>query len=96
MLEKSPNPQKMSDIVIYTKTYCPFSKECKKFLENKGLNYHEKTIDGDPATEMEMKNKSGFREDTPQLIINGHHIGNFDDLKALDATDKLDQVLHNS
>lgn len=83
----------MADVVIYTKTYCPFSKECKEFLKEKGVDFDEKILDNDPDTLAEMEAKTGERKDTPQVFVNGHHIGSFDDLKALDETGKLNQLL---
>lgn len=84
----------MAEVVIYTKTYCPYSKECKEFLTTKGVKYDEKVIDTDPAYESEMEVKSGDRKDTPQVFINGHHIGTFDDLKALESQGELDKLLN--
>lgn len=83
----------MADVVLYTKSYCPYSKECKHYLEEKGVDYSEKVIDQDPVLEKEMETKSGGRTDTPQVFINGHHIGSGDDLKALEHQGKLDEML---
>lgn len=84
----------MAEIVIYTKSYCPFSQECKAYLKEKGVAFEEKTIDNDKASEVEMQNKSGGRSDTPQIFINSHHIGSFDDLKALEETNQLEKMLN--
>ncbi len=83
----------MAQVVIYTKTYCPYSKACKAFLDEKGVKYDEKIIDDDNALQMEMEQKSSMRTDTPQVFINDHHIGTFDDLKALDEEGELDKML---
>lgn len=83
----------MADVVLYTKTYCPFSKECKEFLKERGVEFDEKILDNDPATIAEMEAKTGERTDTPQVFVNGHHIGTFDDLKALDKVGKLNKLL---
>lgn len=83
----------MAEVVLYTKTYCPFSQKCKKFLDEKGVEYDEKVIDNDKDSMEEMLSKSGERKDTPQVFINGHHIGSFDDLKALEVTGALDEML---
>lgn len=83
----------MAEVVLYTKTYCPFSQKCKKFLDKKGVEYDEKVIDNDKDSMEEMLVKSGERKDTPQVFINGHHIGSFDDLKTLEATGELDKLL---
>ena len=84
----------MADVVIYTKSYCPYSKETKDFLNSKGVEFAEKVIDQDTALSSEMQNKSGGRTDTPQVFINGSHIGSGDDMKALNETGKLDQMLN--
>jgi glutaredoxin 3 len=84
----------MANVLLYTKSYCPFSKECKEFFEKKGVLYDEKVVDDDIALQSEMEQKSGGRTDTPQVFINSHHIGSFDDLKALDATEKLNEMLN--
>jgi len=83
----------MANVVLYTKSYCPYSKECKNFLSEKGVEFSEMVVDHDTELEKEMEMKSGNRTDTPQVFINGHHIGSFDDLKALQATGKLDGML---
>lgn len=84
----------MAEVVLYTKSYCPYSQKCKEFLQEKGVEYSEMVVDGDPAMEQEMEMKSGERTDTPQVFINGHHIGSFDDLKALDSQGELDGMLN--
>jgi glutaredoxin 3 len=40
-----------------------------------------------------MINKSGGRMTVPQIFINEKHIGGCDDLHALDAAGKLDELL---
>lgn len=84
----------MAQVVMYTKSYCPFSHECKEYLKEKNVEFEEKTVDHDKVIEVEMENKSGGRTDTPQVFINSHHIGSFDDLKALEASGKLDEMLN--
>ncbi len=83
----------MSEVVMYTKEKCPFSKEAKKFFAEKNVEVYELKIDDDAALTMEMETKSGGRTDTPQVFINAHHIGSFDDIKALDSTGTLDELL---
>lgn len=85
----------MAEVVIYTKSYCPYSKNCKAWFNEKGVKFDEKIIDDDPALTSEMLTKSGDRSDTPQIFINNHHIGSFDDLKALETTDKLNEMLNS-
>jgi len=84
----------MVDVVIYTKSYCPYSKATKEFLDGKGVKYTELVIDNDPPLKAEMETKSGGRTDTPQVFIGGHHIGSGDDLKALDQSGELNKMLN--
>lgn len=83
----------MAKVVLYTKSYCPYSKNCKEYLSEKGVEYSEMMVDEDVALAKEMEVKSGGRTDTPQVFINDHHIGSFDDLKALDSQGKLNEML---
>lgn len=84
----------MAEVVIYSKSYCPFSQDCKKYLTEKGVKFEEKIVDNDQALTFEMESKSGGRTDTPQIFINTHHIGSFDDLKALESSGKLEGMLN--
>lgn len=84
----------MVEVVIYTKSYDPNTKVCKQYLTDKGIKFDEHVIDHDPVIEQEMEEKSGGRTDVPQIFINGQPIGSFDDLKTLDATGKLDEMLN--
>lgn len=83
----------MAQVIIYTKSYCPYCKACKEWLHEKKIAYDEKVIDKDNALSAEMQTKSGDRSDTPQVFINGHHIGSFDDLKALESQGELEKML---
>ena len=83
----------MAKVVLYTKSYCPYSKNCKEYLDEKGVEYSEMIVDEDVTLAKEMEVKSGGRTDTPQVFINDHHIGSFDDLKALDSQGKLNEML---
>ena len=83
----------MAKVVLYTKSYCPYSKNCKEYLSEKGVEYSEMMVDEDATLAKEMEVKSGGRTDTPQVFINDHHIGSFDDLKALDSQGKLNEML---
>lgn len=85
----------MAEVVIYTKSYCPYSDQCKQMLDERKVKYDEKMIDDDVELASEMEIKSGGRTDTPQVFVNSHHIGSFDDLKALDSEGKLNVLLNS-
>jgi len=43
-----------------------------------------------------MRIASGGRNTVPQIFINGTHVGGSDDLRALDASGGLDQLLNEA
>ena len=82
----------MNNIIIYSSLICPYCHAAKRLLQNKGLEYTEIRVDLDPQQRQIMREKSG-RTSVPQIFINNHHVGGFDDLNALNRSGKLDQIL---
>lgn len=82
----------MATIVMYTKENCPYCTFAKQFLTAKKLSYTEIRVDLDQDLRIEMEKLSG-RRTVPQIFINGHSIGGYDDLTALAASGKLDILL---
>jgi glutaredoxin 3 len=82
------NPQ----VIIYTTGYCPYCTRAKDLLKKKDVSFTEIRVDLQPELREEMETKSG-RRTVPQIFINSHHVGGCDDLYALEAQGKLDQLL---
>lgn len=83
----------MPTIIMYTSASCPFCMNAEKLLNNKGVTEIQKIrIDLDPSQRDIMMEKTG-RRTVPQIFINAHHVGGFDDLRALDIAGKLDALL---
>ncbi len=85
----------MTDVIIYTKDYCPYCTKAKQLIKQKGFESAIKEIDitHDEALQQEMISKSGGRKTVPQIFINGTHVGGCDDLYALNTAGKLDPLL---
>ncbi|MGE3714370.1 MAG: glutaredoxin 3 [Alphaproteobacteria bacterium] len=83
----------MSNIIIYTKDYCPYCVRAKNVFLRKGKEYVEIDITHDTALQQEMVEKSGGRRTVPQIFIGETHVGGADDLVALDKDGKLDALL---
>lgn len=64
-----------ADVMMFSKPGCGFCAKARKLLESKGLEYAE--ID---ATPQMLRAVSG-RHTTPQVFIDGRHIGGSDDLE---------------
>ena len=71
---------------------CPYCDQAKNLFKDKGLDYNEIRVDSDPAKMTEMLERSQ-RRTVPQIFINEHHVGGFDDLKQLVEANRLDDLL---
>lgn len=83
----------MSEITLYTKSWCPYCASAKRLLTQKGARYNEIDIEVKPEKRAEMIEKAGGRKTVPQIFIKGRHIGGSDDLHALDRKGQLDPLL---
>jgi glutaredoxin 3 len=82
----------VSDVVIYTKPFCPYCSRAMALLDQKGVKYEEIVASMDPEKRAEMQQRSG-RSTYPQIFINGEHVGGCDDMLALDRKGELDKLL---
>ncbi|KAF7772046.1 glutaredoxin 3 [Pseudoalteromonas citrea] len=83
----------MSQVVIYSKDYCPFCHRAKALFDAKGVTYTEYDIGVQPELRDEMIDKANGAYTVPQIFINDKHIGGCDDLMATEAQGKLDTLL---
>ena len=82
----------MQQIIIYTKSYCPYCVKAKALLDKKGAKYKE--INAEEGNHFEeMLQKSNGMKTVPQIFIGDTHVGGCDNLYALDNEGKLDQML---
>ncbi len=82
----------MNEVIIYSKTVCPYCVKAKFLLKRKNVDFKEIMVDSDSVRE-EMIKKSGGRMTVPQIFIGGKHVGGCDDLYALEDAGKLDELL---
>ncbi|RMD62752.1 MAG: glutaredoxin 3 [Alphaproteobacteria bacterium] len=80
-------------VEIYSTLLCPFCYRAKKLLESKGVAFEEIDVMLSPSRRREMIERSGGRTSVPQIFVNGVHIGNCDEIHALDAAGRLDALL---
>lgn len=81
------------DIVIYETALCGFCSAAKKLLDKKQVEYRTIRVDLDAEQRQKMMELSG-RRTVPQIFIDEHHVGGFDDLASLEASDELDGLLY--
>jgi len=80
-------------IEMYSTRVCPYCVAAKNLLKSKGLTWDEILVDADPDARVKMLERSGGRRSVPQIFINDHHVGGYDDLVAADRSGKLAQWL---
>lgn len=83
----------MSNVVLYTKAYCPFCQRALALLESKGVAFKNIDIGVQPELRAEMIKKAGGASTVPQIFINDEHIGGCDDIMAIEAQGRLDAKL---
>ena len=83
----------MATVEVYSKSWCPFCRMAKRLLEEKGQEFVEFDVELDPAKHDEMLERSQGRWTVPEIFIDGELIGGFDELRALDASGRLDEML---
>ncbi|MBD2041202.1 glutaredoxin 3 [Microcoleus sp. FACHB-672] len=80
-------------VEIYTWRTCPFCIRAKDLLRKKKVEFIEYSIDGDEDARDAMAQRANGRRSVPQIFINDQHIGGCDDIHALNAQGKLDELL---
>ncbi|HET6586689.1 MAG TPA: glutaredoxin 3 [Oleiagrimonas sp.] len=83
----------MAQIEMYTTHVCPYCVAAKNLLKSKGLEWNEVFVDTDPAQRELMLERSQGRRSVPQIFVNGHHVGGYDDLVAADRNGQLARLL---
>lgn len=86
----------MPHIEMYTTFFCPFCSRAKNLLKQKGVDFTEISVDGDPALRRQMTERSGGGRTVPQIFIDNKPIGGSDELVALDHSGELDRLLQGA
>jgi glutaredoxin 3 len=82
----------LSNIVIYTTTYCSYCRAAKALLDRKGVEYDEIDLTKDPTAKRRVMEEMDWRT-VPIILINQKLIGGYDQLRGLEREGKLDQYL---
>ena len=83
----------MPEIEIYTQPWCPFCARAVNLLTKKGVAFREIDAPHGTPERAESIRRAGGRTSVPQISIDGRHIGDSDELAALDANGELDPLL---
>lgn len=83
----------MKNITIYTSPLCGYCHAAKRLLNQKGAQYSEFNVLGNPSLRQEMLGKANGRHTVPQIFVGDVHVGGYDELSALDRAGKFDKLL---
>jgi glutaredoxin 3 len=78
----------MDQVVVYTTEPCGFCRTAKALLTQRGVPFTEVNLAKDPTGRAELVEKTGMMT-FPQIIIEGHPIGGFQELRRADSAGLL-------
>jgi glutaredoxin 3 len=71
---------------------CPYCVAAKKLLDKRGVAFEEINLSRDPDSRRELVELTGLAT-FPQIVIDGHNIGGFNELREADLTGRLLDLL---
>jgi glutaredoxin 3 len=83
----------MKNVTIYTGTLCTFCDAAKKLLARNNVEYKEINIATVDGAMDEMISKANGKRTIPQIFFDDQHIGGYDDVRALEKENKLQDLL---
>lgn len=83
----------MPNVTIYTRLGCGYCSRAKRLLESKGVDFTEHDASFSTELRQEMIQRSKGSTTFPQIFIGDVHVGGCDELYALEADGRLDDLL---
>ena len=83
----------MKNITVYSGPLCNFCEAAKRLLARNNLTYTEIDISTKDGLRDEMIKKSNGKRTIPQIFFDDHHIGGYVELRDLEKTGELNNLL---
>ena len=83
----------MKKITIYTGPLCNYCEAAKRLLTRNNVQYKEIDIGKVDGAMDEMINKANGKRTIPQIFFDDQHIGGYDEVRALEKENKLQDLL---
>ena len=83
----------MKNILIYTGPSCNFCDAAKRLLERNKLKFSEIDVSTGEGIREEMIKKTNGQRTIPQIFFGDHHVGGYNELRALEKENKLKDFL---
>ena len=85
----------MKKVTMYSGDPCPYCGAAKALLKSKNVEIEEFDIWKDPAKAKEMLQRTNGKRTIPQIFFDDQHIGGYDEVRALEKENKLQDLLKN-
>ena len=83
----------MKNVTIYNGPLCNFCDAAKRLLERNNVTYKEIDIAKVDGAMDEMIAKANGKKTIPQIFFDDQHIGGYDETRALEKENKLQELL---
>ena len=83
----------MKNVTVYMGPMCAFCDAAKRLLNRNNIPYKEINIAIEESKMDEMLKKSNGKKTIPQIFFNDHHVGGYEELRALEKENKLENLL---
>ena len=84
----------MKNITVYMGPMCSYCDAAKRLLNKKNIPFKEINIAIEEGKMEEMLKKSNGMKTIPQIFIEDHHIGGYEELRALENKGELDKLIN--
>ena len=85
----------MKNIIIYTGPLCNYCDAAKRLLTRNNIPYKEINIATEGGSRDEMIKKANGKKTIPQIFFGDLHVGGYDEVRALEKENKLQDLLKN-
>ena len=83
----------MKNVTIYTGPYCNYCDAAKRLLTRNNTPYKEINVAEVDGAKDEMIKKANGKRTIPQIFFDDQHIGGYDEVRALEKENKLQEML---
>ena len=83
----------MKNVIMYTGPLCNFCEAAKRLFTRNNIKYQEIDISSKEGLMEEMIKKSNGRKTIPQIFFDDQHIGGYEEVRALEKENKLQDLL---
>ena len=83
----------MKNVTVYMGPMCSFCDAAKRLLNRNNIPYKEINIAIEEDKMHEMLSKSNGKRTIPQIFFDNHHVGGYEELRALEKKGELDNLV---